>query len=215
MPHFKYLERVAFGVALAGVAGLAACSEQDLLNVPTPDVVLPKDITGASALPAAYAAAIGDFQVAYSGGYGTGLDLNEGLAQMSGLLADELIDAETYNTRIEVDRRDTKAINSTTLQTFQDIQRARATTDLVTSRFRQFDPKNPEGAEVQALAAFTYVLLAEDYCNGVPASKVNDDGSFTYGQPETGTQLLNQAVAKFDSAIALATATNGATALNL
>src|SRR6185503_3959653 len=55
----------------------------------------------------------------------------------------------------------------------------------------------------------------EDYCNGVPASKVNDDGTFTYGQPETGTQLLNQAVAKFDSAIAVATATNGTTALNL
>src|SRR5215831_21246242 len=215
MPHFKYLERVAFGVALAGVAGLAACSEQDLLNVPTPDVVLPKDITGASALPAAYAAAIGDFQVAYAGGYGTGLDLNEGLAQMSGLLADELVDAETYNTRIEVDRRATKAINSTTLQTFQDMQRARATADLVASRFRQFDPTNPRGAEMQALAALSYVLLAEAYCNGVPASKVNDDGFFDFGAPQTGQQVLTAAVAKFDSAISVATTYNGTTALNL
>src|SRR5689334_3212717 len=215
MLHSKYLGRVVAGGALAGVAILAACNQDSLLVAPTPDVVRPSDISGPAALPNAYAAAIGDFQVAYAGGYGTGLDLNEGLAQMSGLLADELVNAETFNTRIEVDRRDTKAINSTTLQTFQDIQRARATADLVASRFRQFDPKNPEGAEVQALAAFTYVLLAEDYCNGVPASKVNDDGTFTYGQPETGTQLLNQAVAKFDSAITLATATNGTTALNL
>jgi len=215
IPRFDTAARATLVVGLAAVAGLAACNQDTILSAPTPDVVLPKDINGPSALPAAYAAAIGDFQVAYAGGYGTGLDDNEGLAQMSGLLADELIDAETYNTRIEVDRRDTKPINGTTLQTFQDIQRARATADLVASRFRQFDPKNPEGAEVQALAAFTYVLLAEDYCNGVPASKVNDDGSFTYGQPETGTQLLNQAVAKFDSAITLATATNGTTALNL
>src|SRR5207245_6091671 len=68
-----------------------------------------------------------------------------------------------------------KPINSTTLQTFQDMQRARATADLVAGRFRQYDPKNPQGAVIQALAGFAYVLLAEDYCNGVPTSKVNDE----------------------------------------
>ena len=127
------------------MTGLVACNQDKLLVAPTPDVVLPKDITGAAALPSAFAAAIGDFQVAYAGGYGTGLDLNEGLAQISGLLADELINAETFNTRIEIDRRATKPINSTTLQTFQDIQRARATADLVASRFRQFDPDKSAG----------------------------------------------------------------------
>ena len=91
------------------------------MGAPTPDVVLPKDISGPAALPSAFAAAIGDFQVAYAGGYGNGLDNNEGLAQMTGLLADEFIDAETFNTRIEVDRRATKAISATTLQTFQDM----------------------------------------------------------------------------------------------
>jgi hypothetical protein len=207
--------RAVLPAALAGAALVVACNQDTLLEVPTPDVVLPKDISGPAALPSAYAAAIGDFQVAYAGGYGNGLDNNEGLAQMSGLLADELIDAETFNTRIEVDRRDTKPINGTTLQTFQDIQRARATADLVASRFRQFDPKNPEGAEIQALAAFAYVLLAEDYCNGVPTSKVNDDGTFAFGEPQTGQQLLTIAVAKFDSAIAVAAANGGETALDL
>jgi hypothetical protein len=203
------------GVALCGAAGLVACNQDKFLVAPTPDVVLPKDISGAAALPNAFAAAIGDFQVAYAGGYGAGLDLNEGLAQMSGLLADELVNAETFNTRIEVDRRATKVINATTLQTFQDMHRARATADLVASRFRQFDPTNPQGAEVQAVAAFAYVLLAEAYCNGVPTSTVNDDGTFTYGAPQTGQQLLTVAVAKFDSAIATATLNSGATALNL
>jgi len=215
MPHFKYLGRVAAGVALAGAAGLAACNEQELLVVPTPDVVLPKDINGPSALPAAYAAAVGDFQVAYAGGYGSGLDNNEGIAQMTGLLSDELIDAETFNTRIEVDRRATKPINGTTLQTFQDLQRARATADLVAERFRQFAPKDPRGAEIQALAGFSYVLLAEAYCNGVPTSKVTDEGKFEFGAPQTGQQILTTAVAKFDSAIASAGASGGTTALNL
>ncbi|MEP6732078.1 MAG: RagB/SusD family nutrient uptake outer membrane protein [bacterium] len=215
MPLSKYSARTVVAVALIGAAGLAACNQDKLLTVPTPDVVLPGDISGAAALPSAYAAAIGDFQIAYAGGYGNGLDNNEGLIQISGLLADELVDAETFNTRIEVDRRATRLINATTLQTFQDAQRGRATADLVAARFRQFDPKNPQGAEIQALAGFAYVLLAENYCNGVPTSKVNDDGTFSYGAPQTGTEVLNIAVAKFDSAIALATATNGATALNL
>jgi hypothetical protein len=156
MPLFKYT-RATLAIALAAVLGLVACDQDKLLVAPTPDVVLPKDISGPSALPSAYAAAIGDFQVAYAGGYGNGLDNNEGMAQMTGLLADELINAETFDTRIEVDRRATKATNGTTLQTFQDMQRARATADLVASRFRQFDAKNANGAEIQALAAFSYV----------------------------------------------------------
>jgi len=59
-------------LAAALAAGLTACNEDKLLVAPTPDVVLPKDITGPDALPAAYAAAVGDFQIGYAGGYGTG-----------------------------------------------------------------------------------------------------------------------------------------------
>lgn len=211
----RFVGRAAAGSALA--LALAACNQDSLLTAPTPDVVQPKDIAGPSALPSAYASAIGDFQVAYAGGYGTGLDYNEGLTQISGLLSDELLNAETYTTRIEVDRRATHNINGTTLQTFQDAQRARATADLVASRFRQYLPSDPRGAEIQAIAAYMYIMMAEDYCNGVPTSKVNDDGSFTYSPPQSGTALLTIAIAKFDSAIVVASAAgaSGATAINL
>src|ERR1041385_1766573 len=196
MLHSKYIARLVAVGGLTGVAVLGACNQDSLLVAPTPDVVKPSDISGPAALPAAYAAAIGDFQVGYAGGDGNGLDNNEGPAQMSALLSDELIDAETFNTRIEVDRRATKPINGTTLQTFQDIQRARATADLVASRFRQFQPTNPQGAEIQALAGFAYVMLAEDYCNGVPTSKGDDNGKFSFGEPQTRRQLLPAALAK-------------------
>src|SRR3954471_487972 len=193
----RYGNRVVLAAALAGAAGLAACNQDKLLTVATPDVVLPKDISGPSALPSAYAAAIADFQVGYAGGYGSGaplLDLNEGLAQFTGLLGDEFLNAETFPTRVEVDRRATDVNNQTTLQTFQDMQRARSTADLVAGRFRQFLPNDPRGAEVQALAAYTLVLMAEGYCNGVPMSVVNEDGTFTYGTPQTGAQLLTTAI---------------------
>jgi hypothetical protein len=208
--------RILAATALLSAVGIAGCNQDKLLTAPTPDVVLPQDISGPSALGSAYASAIGDFQVAYAGGYGNLLDYNEGLAQMGGLLSDELFNAETYTTRIEVDRRAINTINGTTLQTFQDAQRARALADLVSSRFQQFLPKDPRGAEVQALAAYMYLLFAENYCNGVPTSKVNDNGTFTYGAPQTGTQLLNTAIAKFDSAITTAgTGAAGASAASL
>ncbi|HEX7941761.1 MAG TPA: hypothetical protein VF488_08135, partial [Gemmatimonadaceae bacterium] len=100
--------RVLIGASLLGVASLAACNQDKLLTAPTPDVVQPKDIASKAALPSAFAAAVGDFQLAYAGGYGGQLpllDYNEGLAQMTALLSDEMLDAETYNTRIEVDSR--------------------------------------------------------------------------------------------------------------
>ena len=214
----RFTGRALLAAALASAAGLAACNQDKLLTVATPDVVLPKDIAGAAALPSAYAAAIADFQVGYAGGYGGGppaLDLNEGIGQMTALLGDEFLNAETFSTRVEVDRRATDDNNQTTLQTFQDLQRSRSTSDLVASRFREFLPNDSRGAEVQALGAYILVLMGEAYCNGVPTSVVNADGSFTYGAPQTGVQLFTTALAKFDSAITVASATGGATALNL
>ena len=206
----KMTGRIAVAAALVSAAGLAACNQDKLLTVPTPDIVLPSNISGPSALPAAYAAAIGDFQVAFSGSSGS-----EGQVIFSGLLSDELLDAETFPTRLEVDFRKINVKNSSLLPIFQNAQRARATAELVSSAYAQYDPTNPNRAEVQALAGFMYVLFAENYCNGVPTSKVNEDGSFTYGDPQTGNQLLTAAVAKFDSAITVATAANNAKSLNL
>ena len=168
------------------MAGLAACNQDKLLTAPTPDVVQPKDIAGRAALPSAFAAAIGDFQLAYAGGYGTGLDYNEGLAQMTALLSDEMLNAETYNTRIEVDRRATKTINRTTLQTFQDTQRARATADLVAGRFRQFDPTNPQGRR-GAGARRVHVRAVR---RGLLQRRADEPGErrrhVQYGAPQTG-----------------------------
>jgi hypothetical protein len=207
-------------VAIAGLAALAACKQDELLTAPTPDVVLPQNLTGASVLPNAYAAALGDFQVAYAGSGGNvpgTFGATEGLVLMSGLLSDELLDAETFPTRLEVDRRATNPVNATMLSIFQLAQRARASSDLVAASFAQYDPSNPQRAEIQALNGYTYILFAEDYCNGVPTSTVNPDGTFTYGASQTGTALLTIAVAKFDSAITVATAAgaSGANALNL
>ena len=110
--------RAAVAATLLGAVTLVACNQDKLLTAPTPDVVLPGDITSKAALPSAFGAAVGDFQLAYGGGYGAQLpllDYNEGYAQITALLTDEMLNAESYNTRIEVDRRATTNIYSTTL----------------------------------------------------------------------------------------------------
>lgn len=219
MNHFNVSRRATrcarrLGAAgtLAALAALAGCNADKLLDVPDVDVVSPDVLVGRSVLPSALAAAIGDFGVAFAGSNAT-----EGQAQMSGLFVDELINAESFPTRIEVDQRNVNPVNATMLTIFRDIARARATTDAVASRFKEFDPANRSYAEVLALSGFSRVLLAENYCSGVPLSSANADGSFSYGAPQTTTQLLNESIAKFDSAITIATAagTAGASALNL
>jgi starch-binding outer membrane protein, SusD/RagB family len=204
--------RTAAVLAAATGLLLGGCSQSDLLTVPTPDIVLPGDISSAAALPNAFAAALGDFQVAYAGdGGGTApFGSTEGLVIYSGMLADEFLNAETFPTRLEVDERRTNPVNSSTLPIFQLAERARASAELVTDRYIALDPTNPQRSETQALAGFMYVLFAEDYCNGVPTSVVNPDGTFSYGDPQTGAQLLDHAIAKFDSAITVATAAGAA-----
>jgi starch-binding outer membrane protein, SusD/RagB family len=192
--------RAAVAIALTGAMGLAGCNQDKLLTVATPDVVRPSDLSSAAALPNAYNAAIGDFGLGYAGS-GT----SEGLVLMSGLLADELYDAETFPTRIEVDMRRTNPINNTMLPIYRNIHRARATAELVTSRYATLDPTNANRAEIQALDAYTYILFAENYCGAVPTSRLDASGAFVYGNPQTTAQMLTVAIAKLDSAIALAT----------
>ena len=192
-----------------GALSLAACTS-DLLTVSDVDIVKPAALSGKSSLPSVLAASIGDFGVAYGGSSGS-----EGLNEMTGLLADEFINSESFPTRIEVDQRNTNEINATTLGIFRTVENARATSSSAEISYATLDPTNPSRAEAIALNAYTYVLFAEAYCSGVPASTINADGSFTYGAPMTTAQLLATAVAKFDSAITFATASGATTALNL
>ena len=88
-------------LGLAGVIAAAACSPSDLLKVTNPDIINPTDVTTPGGVAALYAGAFGDFDVAYisdNGGEG-------GLAIVSGSFSDELVNSETFPTRIEYDHR--------------------------------------------------------------------------------------------------------------
>ena len=189
----------------AGVITLSACSVDKFLKATDPDNTPPGVLTGPSSLPGYRASAIGDFGVAFDGN-ALNPDGNEyeGLAEMTGLLTDELQNSETFPTRTEVDRRHTQADNSTMRDIFFNAHVARASAGRAAGAFAAFGPTDFGWSEVESLQAYAILFMAEDYCSGVPLSSIDTATSkVIFGEPETTQDLLTVASDTFTAALAL------------
>src|SRR5436309_5912937 len=188
--------RIAFVVGV--VALLAACSS--LLDVKDPDVINPPDVANADGAVAAYNGGIGDFAFANDGDKGG----TEGQILVSGVMTDEYFDSETFPTRIEYDSRAIDERNGTLRDVFFNLQKARVALEGAVGALQQYAPTpNSRIGEMLALSGMTYVYFAENYCSAVPFSERLPDGSIQYGQPLTTTALLDRAISRFDSALAV------------
>lgn len=204
--------RTFFGAAAALLVGLAGCSPDDVLTVGDPDVATPQSVADKSALPVLRTGAIGDFSLAFDA------NQDDNVITYTGLFTDELLNAETFPTRIEVDQRSIQPVNTNLDGVFRTLQRARASARRGADAFAALDPTNVYRLEVLNLEAFTLVLFSEQYCNGVALSTLTSDGTSVYGDNLTGVQLNDRAVAIFDSVVTLAgsnTSTAFATQVNL
>ena len=199
------------GVAPRAVLGsialpmLVACSADQILDVEDIDVASPGSVSDPTALPAVLAGALGDFGVAYNGGG----DFNQ--ITLAGQLSDELYNTETFPTRIENDQRRQSYQSNGSLQAlFYATHQARASADRAATGYVTLEKATDVGlAEALNISALSYIILAENYCNAVPISVANADGTFEYGPALTTDQLLTVAVAKADSALTNATAAGG------
>lgn len=189
--------RRSLGLLLSGLAlSVAGCDIDKTLTVKDPDVANPSSLNDITVLPTLRASTLSDLQVAMGAGGETGIIVE------SALLGDELTWAETFPTRGEMDQRNTNPINGTLSVFYNSTQRARATADRTSAAYYKLQPTNIAKSEVQAIAAFTYILLGEVFCNGVPVSDFNvEAGTFVLGTPQTGAQLFATALAKLDSAL--------------
>lgn len=193
MPGVRLLcSTIGFTVALS----LGACSLEEMLQVEDPDVATPGSLDNAQALPAVLAGAKSEFQVAYSGNTGA-----EGQINLSGMFADELLNAESFPTRIEVDQRAVEAENATTQGLFRQLARARASAEFAVEKFEKFDSGTEGHAEALILNGYAIILFGENYCSGVPFSRVTEAGETIYGEPLTTEQMFDTAIAKFDAAL--------------
>jgi hypothetical protein len=188
------------GIAIAGMLAVAACSPSEILEVDNPDIIDPAGLATPAGLAALYAGALGDFSLAVVGDNGG----TEGQILVSGSFSDELGNSETFPTRKEYDQRGPiDARNGTLLAVFRSIQRARRAAELSAATIRDVvaDPVvDARVGESFALEGTVYNYLGEHYCSGVPISTASADGTLTFGDPLTTTQLFNEALMRFDSA---------------
>jgi starch-binding outer membrane protein, SusD/RagB family len=184
-------------LALGAIASLVACSPDEILEVEDIDVARPESVQDSVALPAVLAGAIGNFGVTLNGGG----DINQ--IALSGMISDEYINTETFPTRIEVDQRRQQISNGSLGGTFYTIQQARSAADFAADAYRRFAPAAPGLAEALNLSGLTLILMAENYCGAVPLSRETSPGVFEYGPALSTRQLLERAVVKADSALAV------------
>ena len=204
-PMLRRRGRKALAVLTMFIA--AGCSTDEVLSVEDPDVVRPGSLNDPANLPVLLTSAYAEVLGGYNGG------VFEGIVNYSGLLADEFIQTESFPTRFEVDTRNMLVGNTSLRDIFRELSRGRAAAERAARKYVELEQPTALGrAEALNLAGFAYILFGENYCSGVPFSTLNDDESITYGAPQTTVEMFEIAVAKFDTAITVATAVgaNGA-----
>jgi hypothetical protein len=181
---------------------LAIAAVSCSLEVIDPEVVDPEQTNSVEALPTLLAGAIGDFKLAFSGSGGN----TEGIILAGGMRADEWLNADTFDTRQEMDRGLVRESNGSNQTLFRNMQQARLSAEFASERYAALAPTAAGHAEAKSLIGFTYVLFGENYCSGVPFSRFDEGGNLVYGDPLSTTQIFQRAIAVFDSARAVATA---------
>lgn len=207
---FARPRRIARSLSLAAACLFlgVACD----LSVSEPDIITPDNLTGVSALPTIRDAALGDFELAYTGSGADGSQGTEGIIMAGGLLADEFVNSETFPTRIEVDRRSIQVTNSSVTGWFRTLMRARRSVEYSATSYRSVtdptaDTSNQAGfPEMVALSGYMYLFFAENYCSGVPMSNALPNGTLQFGPPLTTLVLIDSAVVRFRTALAAANA---------
>jgi hypothetical protein len=183
----------------ASVLAIASCGKDQLLEVNTPDQITTTSVASPAGAQAQRVAAIGNFARFFAGDIGGG---GIALNLTTAILADE-----AYTARSGTEHLDSRAQNPNSFpanapwspygNAYNDIVRA----------IRALNTYPPAAAakatqigQLYMLDGFTFTLMAEAYCNGIPVSNVTDDKPST--TTFSTTDLYNRALMVFDSALA-------------
>ena len=146
----------------------------------------------------------GDFNPVSIPGTSISNDFSDGQILLSGILADEFVNPGFIPTRTEIDLRQGQPTNVNVEDFFRSLHRSRAASEDAAASLQKLspDPTTDTGIpEMFALAGLAYVFFAEDFCSGVPVSHIVND-TIAYGDQLTTAQILDTAVARFDTALA-------------
>lgn len=148
---------------------------------------------------------------AKAGFFGTYAGQTSGLVITSGLLADEFVCSDAIfscgsNNDDFVDARSGSVTSSGAAQAFSQLLTYRSVLLIAERGLSRYEPVSEQrkAGEAFALAGYTELLLAEQFCAGVTLDPVLPDGGWAYGMPLTTDSLLGVAETHFDSALVYA-----------
>lgn len=174
------------------VFSVAACS--DLLDVSDPGSIQGEQLNNPALENLLVNGVIGEFQVAY-GSY----------VLWSGVLADEVFTDHTNVAVREFSLHNFIDLNDTNEGVYVNLQRTRQSADDASARLKEMLGGTASSslnlARVYAYGAYSYVLLAEGFC----------DAPVNISAPLSPEELFARGIARFDSAIATANAYKGTT----
>lgn len=189
-----------FRPAILGAA-VALATGCGLLDTQTPDIVQPGNVESPEGAQARRAGTLADWTFIRDG---DGTEFVDGEILLTGLLADEFVLSTTPPSEQEIDQRKISLLNPGVDSLFLLLHRVRAEAEDAADALQRLSPDpdaEPGIAEMLAVAGYSYISFGEDFCSGVPFSRVSGD-SLIYGQPETTAQAFERAVARFDAALA-------------
>ena len=194
----NFSTRTLRAAALILLLPLGACG---LLDTEQPNIIDPNAINSPEGAQSLRLGAIADFAFVKDG---DGTQFDDGLILVSGLLSDEFVHSTTPPSEQEIDQRTTALINPSLSDVYRNLHKARVGLENSATALRKFlllPDETPDIAEMHALAGFTYIYFGENFCSGVPFSRVSGD-SLVFGTPQTTTQIFERALSRFDSALA-------------
>src|SRR3954470_24602195 len=185
------------------VLGIAACHTDTLVDLRNPDLITGGVARDTANLDQLYNGVLFEFGRAMTGAAQT--NDNPGIVGVSGMLADELWYSSTFNTMQEIDERAiTDVSNSDLTLVFQRLHLARNLADRAVEQFAAAGKQTSDrAAEAANLSGFSTLFLAENFCSGVPLSSTSLNGDLVFGAAQSTQQLLDTAMAHFNSALAV------------
>jgi hypothetical protein len=134
----------------------------------------------------------------------------------SGLVADEWRSGDTFEQRNQADSRAVPDINTFLTGPLLNLNRVRTQGQDAIRALRTYAPAPSSNIGLMfALTAYVENLAGEVYCNGIPFSDVNADGTVTLGEPLMVDSVFKRAVAYADSALRYIEGPEGPAVANL
>jgi len=195
--------RVRATLLFAAAAAFIGCDPKTaLLEAVDPDIIDPSAVQSAAGAVAVRNGALQRLRAATADDESTWL--------FGGLLADEWASSSTFVQNDETDQRQIKLDNATVQGELRALYRVRTSANQAIVLLTKYRPTPASDiAEMYFARGFAELQLASDFCNGIPLSDGAGD-NIVYGAPLPVKDVFTVAVASFDTAISMTSATDNA-----